>query len=144
MTGIKDIWNQLTPDTGKGIKVDDMTKNLEQVLADLSPQRKAKIEERAAELATLRSLRHAMRLTQKDLAAALHIGQEGVSRLEKRSDMLLSTLRGYVMAMGGELELVARFPDRPPVVIEHLADKPTTPVRKRDKKAGENPLLNKI
>ena len=93
---------------------------------DLPVGRRAKIEERAAELATLKDLRQAMQKTQADLAATLHIGQDSVSRLEKRSDILLSTLRGYVEAMGGKLELVAHFPNRPPVVIEHLADRPVS------------------
>ena len=51
-----------------------------------------------------------MQKTQADLAATLHIGQDSVSRLEKRSDMLLSTLRSYVEAMGGRLELTAFSP----------------------------------
>ncbi len=101
-----------------------MARNLDQVLNSLPAERRAKIEDRAAELATLKDLRQAMQKTQEDLAAALHIGQDSVSRLEKRSDMLLSTLRGYVEAMGGKLELVAHFPNRPPVVIEHLPDRP--------------------
>jgi hypothetical protein len=54
------------------------------------------------------------------LALALGVGQDTISRLEKRSDMLLSTLRHYVESMGGKLELVAQFPNRPPVVIDHL------------------------
>lgn len=58
--------------------------------------------------------------TQEQLAATLGVGQESISRLEKRSDMLLSALRHYVESMGGKLELVSRFPNRPPVVIEHL------------------------
>ena len=45
-----------------------------------------------------------------------------MSRLEKRSDLLISTLRGYVKAMGGQLSLVAEFPDRPPVVLTGIAD----------------------
>jgi DNA-binding XRE family transcriptional regulator len=103
-----------------------MARNLDQVMDDLPVGRRAKIEERAAELATLKDLRQAMQKTQADLAATLHIGQDSVSRLEKRSDILLSTLRGYVEAMGGKLELVAHFPNRPPVVIEHLADRPVS------------------
>ena len=67
-------------------------------------------------------LRQAVAQTQEELAATLGVGQDTISRLEKRSDMLLSTLRRYVEAMGGKLELVAKFPDRPPLVIEHLAD----------------------
>ncbi|MDP2370488.1 helix-turn-helix domain-containing protein [Rhodoferax sp.] len=57
---------------------------------------------------------------QDELLATLGVGQDTISRLEKRSDMLLSTLRRYVEAMGGKLELVAQFPDRPPMVIDHL------------------------
>jgi len=100
-----------------------MARNLDQILSDLPDQRRANVEERAAELATLKDLRQAMQKTQVDLAEALHIGQHSVSRLEKRSDMLLSTLRSYIEAMGGKLELVAHFPNRPPVIIEHLTDK---------------------
>jgi DNA-binding XRE family transcriptional regulator len=99
-----------------------MTRNLENILDALPTERRAVIEHRAAELATLKDLRQAMQKTQVDLAEALHIGQDSVSRLEKRSDMLLSTLRGYIEAMGGKLEIVARFPNRPPVTIEHLVD----------------------
>lgn len=99
-----------------------MARNLENILDALSTERRAVVEHRAAELATLKDLRQAMQKTQVDLAASLHIGQDSVSRLEKRSDMLLSTLRGYIEAMGGKLEIVARFPNRPPVTIERLAD----------------------
>ena len=77
---------------------------------------------------TLSDLRKARDLTQERMAEALEIGQEGVSRLERRSDLLLSTLRSYVEAMGGSLELVATFPDRPPVCLsglKELARKPT-------------------
>jgi hypothetical protein len=55
------------------------------------------------------------------MAEVLGIGQESVSRLEKRSDLLLSTLRGYVKAMGGELRLVAEFPNRPPILLKGFA-----------------------
>ena len=99
-----------------------MSRDIDQVLDALPPERRAVVENRAAEMATLKDLRQAMQKTQVDLAATLHIGQDGISRLEKRSDMLLSTLRGYIEAMGGKLELVAHFPNRPPVSIEHLAD----------------------
>jgi hypothetical protein len=57
------------------------------------------------------------------MAAALGVRQDTISRLEKRSDMLLSTMRQYVESMGGQLELVAKFPDRPPVVINHIGVK---------------------
>ena len=97
-----------------------MARKLDDVMAALPAERRARIEQRAMELATLKDLRAAAQKTQEDLAAALGVGQDSISRLERRSDMLLSTLRHYVESMGGKLELVAQFPDRPPVVIEHL------------------------
>lgn len=93
------------------------------MLATLPAKRRAKIAQRAAELATLRDLRQAAERTQEELAAALGVGQDTVSRLEQRSDMLLSTLKRYVEAMGGKLNLVAEFPDRPPLVIDHIGER---------------------
>ena len=94
------------------------------VLAGLDPERRRKIEDRAAELTaeemTLRQLRKARQLTQVALARELGITQDGVSRLEQRRDLLLSTLRRTVEAMGGSLALIARFPDRPPVDLSRL------------------------
>jgi transcriptional regulator with XRE-family HTH domain len=89
-------------------------------MAALPKDRQKRIEARAMELATLKDLRQAARQTQEQMAAALGVRQDTISRLEKRSDMLLSTLRHYVESMGGKLELVAKFPDRPPVVIDHI------------------------
>ena len=81
---------------------------------------KARAEELIAEELTLRDLRKARDLTQERMAEMLDIGQDSISRLEQRSDLLLSTLRSYVSAMGGSLELVARFPDRPAVTLSGL------------------------
>lgn len=100
-----------------------MARNLEQVLAKLPRKRREKIERRAAELATLKDLRQAVKRTQEELASSLGVGQDTISRLEQRSDMLISTLKRYVQAMGGQLDLVARFPDRPPVVIDRIAER---------------------
>mgnify|MGYP003329086665 FL=1 len=97
-----------------------MAKKLDDIMAALPAKRRAQINDRAMELATLKDLRKAAEQTQEDLAAALGVGQDTISRLEKRSDMLLSTLCHYVESMGGKLELVAQFPNRPPVVIDHL------------------------
>lgn len=97
-----------------------MAKRLDEVMAGLPKARQQRVKARAMELATLKDLRQAAQQTQEELAATLGVRQDTISRLEKRSDMLLSTLRQYVEGMGGRLELVARFPDRPPVVIEHL------------------------
>ena len=54
------------------------------------------------------------------MAEALPVSQDGVSRIEKRSDFLLSTLRSYIEAMGGGLRLVVEFPDRKPVTLADL------------------------
>ncbi len=61
------------------------------------------------------------------MAKALGITQDGASRLEKRSDLLLSTLRGYVEAIGGSLSLIAEFPDRKPVMLSGIAAMDTEP-----------------
>ena len=98
-----------------------MTKTLEEKLESLSPQRRAKIaartEELIAEEKSLGELRRARALTQKSLARKLGIGQESVSKLESRSDLMLSTLRSYVEALGGRLDLIAKFPNSPPVSL---------------------------
>jgi DNA-binding XRE family transcriptional regulator len=103
-----------------------MTQKLADTLAKLPAERREKIETRSQELIaeylTLKDMRKARKLTQERMAELLNIGQDSVSRLEKRSDLLLSTLAGYVKAMGGELRLVAQFPDRSPVILTGLAD----------------------
>jgi DNA-binding Xre family transcriptional regulator len=103
-----------------------MAVNVEDKIKKLNPARRKKVESRTAELMaeemTLRELRRARKLTQVRLARQLGITQDSVSRLEKRSDLLLSTLRKAVEAMGGELSLVAEFPDRPPVVLSGIAE----------------------
>lgn len=103
-----------------------MTKSLTEIMSGLPAERKARVEARAAELIaeemTLRDLRKARELTQKHAAELLEINQETVSRLERRSDVLLSTLRGYVEAMGDSLELIATFPDRPPVPLSGIRE----------------------
>jgi DNA-binding XRE family transcriptional regulator len=97
-----------------------MARKLDDITAALPAKRRAQVNDRAMALATLKDLRKAAEQTQEDLAAALGVGQDTISRLEKRSGMLLSTLRHYVESVGGKLELVAQFPNRPPVVIDHL------------------------
>lgn len=97
-----------------------MAKNLDDILGALPKERRVAIEKRASELATLKDLRIAAAQTQAELAATLGVRQDTISRLEQRSDMLLSTLRRYVEAMGGSLDLVVKFPDRPSVVLDHL------------------------
>ena len=103
-----------------------MGETLKERLNKLPAARRVKVEARAAELLaeemSLKDLRKARELTQEHMAELLGIGQEGISRLEKRSDLLISTLRNYVARMGGRLELVVRFPDRPAVLLQDLAE----------------------
>ena len=103
-----------------------MEKTLKERLSKLPAGRRAKVEARAAELLaeemSLKDLRKARELTQEHVAELLGIGQDGISRLEKRSDLLISTLRNYLARMGGQIELVVRFPDRPAVLLQDLAE----------------------
>jgi transcriptional regulator with XRE-family HTH domain len=90
-------------------------KTLDQIVRKLPAERRARIAARAgaliAEEVALQHLRKARRLTQERMAQLLGIGQDSVSRIESRSDLLLSTLRSYVEAMGGSLKLVVEFPN---------------------------------
>lgn len=79
-----------------------------------SPERRARIEEARERLRaemTLAELRQARKLTQEALGATLNVGQPSVAKIEKRTDMYVGNLRRFVRAMGGELEIVARFPE---------------------------------
>jgi len=102
----------------------EMAWTLKEVIESLPLDEQREIEAQAARLIeeemTLRDLHKAHELTQERIAEALHISQDGVSRIEKRSDFLLSTLRSYVEAMGGKLRLVVEFPNRKPVALTGL------------------------
>jgi len=117
-----------------------MTVSLDSFMQDFTPAERARVEARTAELiaeeTTLRDLRQARNLTQERMAALLGVEQENISRLERRADLLLSTLTSYVTAMGGNLRLVAEFPDRGPVTIT-LADI-TEPVSARLLRAAKS------
>ena len=103
-----------------------MSRSLNDVIKGLPLDQQLEVEAQSARLIeeeiTLRDLRKAHDLTQGRIAEALHISQDGVSRIEKRSDFLLSTLRSYIEAMGGRLRLIVEFPDRQPVSISGLTD----------------------
>jgi len=103
-----------------------MAVNVREKIGKLNSIQRKRVAARAAELIaeemSLRELRKARKLTQARVAKALGITQDSVSRLEKRSDLLLSTLRKTVKAMGGDLRIVAEFPDRAPVVLSDLSE----------------------
>jgi transcriptional regulator with XRE-family HTH domain len=114
-----------------------MSVNVREKIIKLNSIQRKKVEGRAAELIaeemSLRDLRKARRLTQVRVAKVLGVTQDSVSRLEKRSDLLLSTLRKTVKAMGGDVRIVAEFPDRAPVVLSNLSedDPPRKSTRRR-------------
>ena len=103
-----------------------MGRTLNDVVAALPEARRARVEARARELIeeveSLSELRRMAGKAQVDIAAALRVKQPSISKIEKQTDMYLSTLRSYVEAIGGKLELVVRLPSRAPVRIEHLGD----------------------
>src|SRR5215467_7240513 len=109
-----------------------MPRNVNDIIKQLRPTQRRKVEARAAQLIaeemTLQELRRARKLSQERVAKHLGIGQEGVSKIENRADLMISTLRKTVEAMGGSLSLVAEFPDGDPVILSGIAeDHPSSP-----------------
>jgi DNA-binding XRE family transcriptional regulator len=115
------------------------TVSLEEMLARESEESRRQIERMTAELIAeelnLRAMRRLRKLTQARLSKKLKIGQEGVSRIEKRTDLYLSTLRSYVEGVGGKLSLIVEFPDRPPVVLTGLGESAGKDENKAKRKA---------
>lgn len=112
-----------------------MAKTLDDVLAGLDPDRLARIlaesERLTAEYLTLQDLRKARELTQVALAQSLGVQQATVAKYERQGDLLISTLKSYVEAMGGSLELVVQFPGQPPLKLDGLGE----PSEKRAKRS---------
>ena len=96
-----------------------MAKNFNTLLAKMSPENQARVHAGANamldELA-LQELRKALNLTQEQVAEAMKLNQGVVSKMEHQSDIYVSTLRKFVAALGGQLKLVASFPDREVVI----------------------------
>ena len=91
-----------------------MAKKFAGLRAQMSPESRARAEAKAQAMLAempLNELRQARGLSQKMLAEVLHVQQPSIAKIEKRTDMYISTLRSHIEAMGGELEVVARFPD---------------------------------
>ena len=97
---------------------------LQEIMDNLPEERRRRVEERAsiliAEEMSLRQLRRAREKTQAQMAEYLGIDQANVSRIEQRTDLLLSTLSSYVEASGGKLRLVAEFPNCPPIALSGI------------------------
>lgn len=106
-----------------------MAKKFETLLNDLDADRRARIRARTDELLTalpLNELRKARELSQEEMADLLDVNQATVSKMERRTDMYVSTMRRFVRAMGGELEIRARFPEGV-VEIDQFGAIPTMP-----------------
>jgi len=91
-----------------------MAKKFSELVAKMPPEDRAEAEAMTQKMLAempLDELRRARGLSQKMLAEALHIQQPAIAKLEKRTDMYISTLRSHIEAMGGQLEVIARFPD---------------------------------
>ena len=91
-----------------------MAKSFKTLKERMPPQARARAEQKSEKLIAempLNELRAARKMTQEKLAEELNVKQAAVSKLERRADMYVSTLREYIEAMGGELEITARFPD---------------------------------
>jgi transcriptional regulator with XRE-family HTH domain len=89
--------------------------------------RKARIDDKAAAVETalaLHELRKRRAVSQEELAAKLAVGQPAVAKLERRADMYVSNLRRYIEALGGTLQITARFPDGE-VTIEEIGETET-------------------
>ncbi len=103
-----------------------MGRTLDQVIAELPPERRERVEARYRELKQeiegLRELREIAGKAQLDVAAALHIKQPSVSKIEKQTDMYLSMLRNYIEAIGGKLELIVKLPERPAIRLHGIGD----------------------
>jgi hypothetical protein len=117
-----------------------MGRTIDEVIAALPKESQARIDARYRELKqeveSLRQLRKVAGKAQAEIAATLKIKQPSVSKIERQADMYLSTLRSYVNAIGGELELVVRLPSKPALHLHHLGDMlpepaPTRPTRPR-------------
>ncbi len=99
-----------------------LNEKLDELPADRQERILAVADRLQAEYLTLQELRKAREMTQVQLAQVLNIRQSTIAQMEKRSDLMVSTLRSYIEAMGGTLRLVVAFPDRPPVFLERLGD----------------------
>ena len=101
-----------------------MTNKFSALRSRMSPESQGRAEVKAKAMLAempLNELRQARGLSQKMLADVLHVQQPSIAKMEKRTDMYLSTLRSHIEAMGGQLEVVARFPDGV-VKISNFAD----------------------
>jgi DNA-binding transcriptional regulator YiaG len=116
MTNIWPNWRRKKPMAGRH--------SFAELRARMTPEAQARSEAEALRLEeemNLAEVRRALKLSQDEIAQTLQIGQGSVAKIEKRADMYVSTLRRFIEAMGGQLEIIARFPDHS-VKIRNFAD----------------------
>jgi transcriptional regulator with XRE-family HTH domain len=103
-----------------------MGRTLNEVIERLPKSRQDRIAARYRvlkdEVESLQALRKAVGKAQSEIASTLRISQPSVSKIEKQTDMYLSTLRNYVEAVGGDLELIVRFPKQEPLHLHGLGE----------------------
>jgi DNA-binding XRE family transcriptional regulator len=112
-----------------------MGRSLAEITESLSLETRQKIESGTKDLilevetVRLKQLRERWGISQQELAKILNVSQPAVSKLEDRPDVMLSTLRQYVESLGGNLEIIATFPDRPTVRLEITENGEPLPVK---------------
>ena len=103
-----------------------MAKKFSELEAKMSPESRARVEKKVNEMLAemaLAELRRALGFSQEELAGLLDVKQPSIAKLEQRTDMYISTLRDHIHALGGELVMIARFPDRD-VKLSSLGERP--------------------
>jgi Helix-turn-helix domain len=124
-----------------------MARTLDEMIKRLPKSRRERIDRRFRELRdeveSLQQLRQAAGRAQVDIAAALRIKQPSVSKIEKQTDLYLSTLRGYVEALGGKLELVVRLPAHRPLRIRQLGHVTSGVAASRPKRAARRQVARR-
>ena len=118
-----------------------MARKFQELIDQMSPARRAEYDKNVKKLRAqmhldemrLPELRKALRLSQQTLARRLKTGQAQISRLEQRTDLFVSTLRRYVEALGGQLEIVASFPEGASIRIENFSDLRPEKTTRRDR-----------
>ena len=111
-----------------------MARNFKELQAKMDPVRRARVEQRVKEALKampLEGLRDARQLTQVQLAQVLNVSQGAVSKVERRTDMYISTLRSYVRAIGGDLQIRAVFPEGD-VLIDQFEDLKPASISEKD------------
>ncbi len=115
-----------------------MARPFREAFEKFAPERRAAIESNAEVLhkkyLALKDLRRARAMTQVQVAEVLGIQQATVAKMEKSSDMMLSTLSRFIEAMGGKLEIIATMPGMPPVILSRIGDIDEQPEPRRKKK----------